>query len=188
MYIDFQDLKAQVEIVNVVDMLGLDLTQKNDQLRGSCPVCKEGDDRSLVVTPDKNAYYCFAAKEGGDCIALAAHILDLRMKEAALRIAEHFEIVPKGATEKKIDDPEPDAQSTTSLQPLTYLHHKHEAVQALGVDPETAERIGLGYAKKGMMRGRVAIPIRTDDGTLVGYCGYAKDADPILKFPKVFAS
>ena len=178
MYIDFKDLKAQVEIVNVADMLGLGLTQQGEQLRGPCPVCKEGDDRSLVVTPGKNAYYCFAAKEGGDCIALAAHVLDLSMKSAALRIAEHFELVP-GKTEEPETEEEPKA-----LQPLTYLHYKHEAVQALGIDPQAAERVGIGYAKKGMMRGRVAIPIRRDDGTLVGYCGYAVDADPILKFPK----
>jgi hypothetical protein len=28
MYIDFKELKAQIEIVNVVDMLGLDLAQR----------------------------------------------------------------------------------------------------------------------------------------------------------------
>ena len=32
MYIDFKDLKAQVEIVNVADMLGLGLTQQGEQL------------------------------------------------------------------------------------------------------------------------------------------------------------
>jgi hypothetical protein len=57
MYIDFKELKAQIEIVNVVDMLGLDLAQREGQLRGPCPACKECDARSLVVTPEKNAYY-----------------------------------------------------------------------------------------------------------------------------------
>jgi len=182
MYIDFKELKAQIEIVNVVDMLGLDLAQRENQLRGTCPACKEGDERSLVVTPEKNAYYCFAKKEGGDCIALAAHILGLSMREAALRIARHFDLIPSGNEEDKPKELQSDPSKP--LQPLAYLHYKHDAVQALGIDAETAERIGIGYAKKGMMRGRVAIPIRTDEGTLVGYCGYADDANPRLKLPQ----
>jgi DNA primase len=182
MYIDFKELKAQIEIVNVVDMLGLDLAQREGQLRGPCPACKEGDARSLVVTPEKNAYYCFAKKQGGDCIALAAHILDLSMRDAALRIAEHFDLIPNGNDGDEAKEPQ--GEPSKPLEPLAYLHYKHDAVQALGIDAETAEWIGIGYAKKGMMRGRVAIPIRTDEGTLVGYCGYAEDADPRLKFPR----
>ncbi len=38
-------------------------------------------------------------------------------------------------------------------------------------DREDAERIGVGYAKRGVMRGTVAIPVRLDDGTLIGYIG-----------------
>jgi len=55
------------------------------------------------------------------------------------------------------------------------------------IDVETAEALGIGYARKGMMRGRVAIPIRKEDGTLVGYCGFSADADPFLKLPTNFA-
>jgi hypothetical protein len=37
----------------------------------------------LVVTPEKGLFYCFAAKTGGDQIALAAHIKGLKTSEAA---------------------------------------------------------------------------------------------------------
>jgi hypothetical protein len=30
---------------------------------------------------------------------------------------------------------------------------------------------GIGYAGKGLMRGTIAVPIRLEDGTLVGYIG-----------------
>ncbi len=181
MYIDFKELKQRVSIEDVTEMLSLKLTQNAEtkQWRGPCPQCKESDDRALVITPGKG-FYCFSAKEGGDCIALAAHIRDLPMKDAAHYIVEHID----GAPDKEPKEPEREAQHNAPLQPLTYLHHEHEAVQALGIGVKTAKSLGIGYAKKGMMRGRVAIPIREEDGTLVGYCGFSADADPPLKLPK----
>jgi hypothetical protein len=45
---------------------------------------------------------------------------------------------------------------------------------------------GIGYAPKGIMRGRVVFPLRLPDNTLVGYMGLATAADqaPLLLFPK----
>jgi len=188
MYIDFKELKQRFSVENVAEMLALKLTSNGEanQWRGPCPRCNDGDERALVVTTGKG-YYCFSAKEGGDCIALAAHILDLPMKHAALHIVEHADDEPE--RERKPEEkrePETEKQGTAPLQPLTYLHHKHEAVQALGIDADSAETLGIGYAKKGIMRGRVAIPIREEDGTLVGYCGFSAKADPPLKLPKNF--
>jgi DNA primase len=194
MYIDFQELKAHVSIVDVAALLNLDLTERNDQLRGPCPRCKEGGDRALVVTPVKQVYYCFAAEQGGDCIALAAHIRNSSMRDAAIFIHKGLR---RGVDDEHAgDDADHVADDTKSaakeatdhalLRPLSYLIYEHEAVQALGIDPEIAKALGIGYAKKGIMRGRVAIPLRTPAGILAGYCGYAADLDPVLKLPKNF--
>ena len=60
-------------------------------------------------------------------------------------------------------------------------------VQALGISKETAEHFGAGYAPKGIMRGRLAIPIHDADGTLLAYCGQALNGEePTLIFPKDF--
>jgi DNA primase len=186
MYIDFKELKTRVSVEAVANLLDLKLTKSAEanQSRGPCPRCNDGDDRALVVTPGKG-FYCFSAKDGGDCIALAAHILDLPMKDAALHIVEHADDEPeRKPNPEKQEESETEKHDIAPLQPLTYLHHDHEAVQALGIGVETAKSLGIGYAKKGMMRGRVAIPIREEDGTLVGYCGFSADADPPLKLPK----
>jgi DNA primase len=180
MYIDFHDLKARASIEDVANLLTLSLTKHQTQLRGPCPQCKEGGDRALVVTPEKGAYYCFAQKKGGDCIALAAHILNCSMLDAAQWITEHLNGEPAPAPSPPTEREEEGA----ALAPLAYLLPEHEAVQALGIAVEVARRLGIGYAKKGIMRGRVAIPLRTEDGTLIGYCGYAPEADPPLKLPK----
>lgn len=176
MYVDFHALKQRVSVEAAAEMLGLELVQEGSQLRGPCPRCGEGGERALVVTPGKG-FYCFAGNLGGDCISLAAHVLNRSMKEAAAHILEQLTTTAPARAEEVASEPKP-------LEPLAYLIHDHAEVQALGVDAETAAELGIGYAKKGIMRGRVAIPIRTDDGTLVGYCGYAPQADPPLKFPK----
>lgn len=153
MFIDFQELKKQYTIEHVCMMLDLELSEAGDQLRGACPACKS--DRALVVTPSRNVWYCHEASKGGDQISLVAHIHGCGMKDAALFIAEG-----NTSTEK----------SEQGFSALTYLQYEHEAVQQLGLDPATAETLGIGYANKGMMRGKVAIPIHVD-GKLVGYIG-----------------
>jgi DNA primase len=38
------------------------------------------------------------------------------------------------------------------------------------------EHFGLGFCSKGMMKGRIAIPIHNEKGELVSYCGRAPDS------------
>jgi DNA primase len=73
------------------------------------------------------------------------------------------------------------------LNPLTYLEATHEAVQGLGVSAETCQAFAAGYAPKGIMRGRLAIPVHDRGGTLLAYCGRAmKNESPTLTFPNGF--
>ena len=59
-FIDFQDVKKTVTIEDAITRLGLPLKPNGPQRRGPCPACKSGGDRTLVVTPAKQAFYCFA--------------------------------------------------------------------------------------------------------------------------------
>ena len=156
-FINFAELKEAVDIEQVIPMLNLKLKQSGDQLRGTCLAC-DGSDRSLVVTPSKNAFYCHEAKKGGDLISLVAHIRGCGMKDAAQFILD-------SATGS------PPEKETRTFQPLDYLEYEHADVQALGFDLESATRLGIGYAKKGIMRGKIAVPVRLEDGTLCGYIG-----------------
>lgn len=170
-YIDFAALKQSITIEDVAKLLGLQLKLANKQLRGKCPHC-EGGDRSLVITPEKEAYYCFTDEKGGDLIALAAHIKNCSMKEAAQFIHSSLTVPPK------------DERPAEGMQPLQHLDNNHEAVQAIGFVPEDAAKLGIGYAAKGLMRGTVAVPLRTETGALVGYIGITEARlPPSLKFP-----
>ena len=71
------------------------------------------------------------------------------------------------------------------MQPLSYLRADHEHVVGLGVLAETAAFFGCGHAPKGIMRGKLAIPIHDRDGRLMAYCGRDYEGGP-LTFPAGF--
>ena len=165
-FIDFEEVKATVKIEDAVRMLGLELKERNGQLRGPCPICEKGGERSLCITPSRQKWYCFGCQTGGDVIALAAHIKGIHPKEAA------FFLIGKEPQESKSEQRQkPKPSEGEGFQPLTYLQHDHEAVEALGLEPEDAKRIGAGYAPRGVMRGQVAFPVRDETGKLLGYLG-----------------
>src|SRR5438552_13579589 len=87
---DFQMIKERVPIDKVTHMLGLSMKKSGAQLRSPCPACKSGGDRALAITVERGSYYCFAERKGGDCIALACHVLGISPRDAGERIASHF--------------------------------------------------------------------------------------------------
>lgn len=170
-YVDFEDLKKRTTIEDVAQLLGLQLKKAGDQLRGPCPIHPNGD-RAFVITPSKGLFYCFEPKclKGGDLIELVAKVKRCSVKEAAQFLDQHY-------GEKERDEP------TEVLNPLEYLDPAHAAVLTLGFPEEVAKALGAGFAGKGIMRGRVAVPLRTPEGKLVGYMGISPALDPAFKLP-----
>jgi len=54
---------------------------------------------------------------------------------------------------------------------LKNLDPAHPYLLERGIERETAEYFGVGYCSKGLMKGRIAIPIHSPAGELVAYCG-----------------
>jgi hypothetical protein len=170
-------------------MLGLTMRKNGDQFRSACPACKSGGDRALAVNIAKNSFFCFALRKGGDVISFAAHIRNESPREAALFLSGGgISSAPSLPAPQKLSPTAQAPPEKRELQPLTYLEATHNAVQALGVSPETALAWGAGYAPKGIMRGRFAIPIHSKDGALLAYVGVAVQAEqsPRLLFPNGF--
>lgn len=185
-FVNFAELKSRVPIQDVLKWLSIELkASPNGQLRGVCPICTKGSDRGFVVTPSKGLYFCFGGCGGGDVIKLVACCRRIGTKEAASEIAAHF---------TGNSSPQPTGASRTVPQnekagfnPLTYLEATHEAVQALGVSSDTCGAFGAGYAPKGILRGRMALPIHDKGGLLLAYCGRTvKGESPTLIFPNGF--
>jgi hypothetical protein len=173
-YIPFDEVKTAISMERAIKMLDLDVRRSGNQYRGACPI-HGGGDRGLAITPkegDWGKFFCHASGSGGsDCIALAAHVLECRMNEAA----HHLFTVPEAREEQP-----PERREHSSLEKVRdRLQHDHADVQAMGLAPETARDLGVGFDSRGMMRGRVCVPLYKS-GELVGFMGLV-DAD--VKLP-----
>ena len=185
--IDFVELKQRVSIERAVEFLGMPLKKSGHQLRGPCPNCKDSGDRAFVVTPEKGLFYCFGkCRKGGDAINLVSLVRGCTLREAAVFLSEKAGGAKVSANDSRNGSPQPKPEEGR-LKPLDYLQATHEAVQALGVSAETCTRFGAGFAPKGIMRGRFAIPVHDRSGTLLAYCGRATGSEsPALIFPNGF--
>lgn len=179
-FVDFDDLKAKTSFEKVIALLGLALKRSGNQWRGACPRCKTGGDRALVVTEGKG-YFCFTDKQGGDQLALVAHIRDCSVKDAAAFIVGERVASTVQTASSAVPQSETGEEGGKTFAPLSYLEPEHDAVVAIGFDMTFATKYGIGYAPKGILRGTVAIPFRDEKGNLLGYIG-ATD----LKLPPSF--
>lgn len=177
-YVDFAAVKAAVTFEQAIELLGLKMKKQGKTYRSACPSCQKGDDRSLAVTPGEG-FYCHAQRKGGDVIAFVAHVRGCSQREAGGELQERF------LSERPKQRPAPQERESDELQPLDHLTTDHPAIEALGLTSEVCDALGIGYASKGMMRGRVAFPLRLPDGTLVGYAGLATSGDqaPLMLLP-----
>lgn len=177
-YIPFDELKQRASIEDAAVLLKLQLKPSGHSLRGKCPRCKGDDARALAVTPGKG-FYCWTSHKGGDQIALVAHVLDVPLKDAAQVLAEHIGLETQNSSRNSTSTrnivPEPESaagkEGAKTLDPLSYLEFDHPAVAEVGFEAVDAQKLGIGFAPKGIMRGTVAVPVRLPDGTLVGYLG-----------------
>ena len=68
---------------------------------------------------------------------------------------------------------------------LKTLDPNHPYLKERGFTDETIRHFGLGYCNRGMLRGRIAIPLHDPQGKLVGYAGrLTKDSEINERNPK----
>jgi DNA primase len=165
-FYDYEAIKRDISIERAMVYLKLKFHKEAAQWRGACPTCG-GDDRTLAINHERNVFHCKAADIGGSVLDLVMHVKECRLKEAAQFLLDNFEKKTALTTPKKNKE----RTKPEGFEPLSHLAHEHESVQDLGFPVEVAESIGIGFASRGLMRSFVAIPLRKDDGTLVGYIG-----------------
>jgi hypothetical protein len=106
-------------------------------------------------------------------------------KEAARWIADGTGTIPQNPTVPRKGTVQ--QEQKVGFHPLTYLEASHESLAGHDAAASTFEAFGAGYAPKGILRGRLAIPLHSRDGVLLAYCGRTvKNESPTLLFPSVF--
>ena len=174
------DFKALKEVVNIKEVekgfLQLKLTEDGEALRAKCPSCDTDDPRSLVITPSKGLFYCFKSKRGGDLISLVSHCHGTSPRESGEALAMVY-MDEEWQGKKESPHPKPETQSK-GFDPLKYvesLKNEQDDVSEFGLTAELCEEVGMGLCTKGINRGKLAIPLRLADGTLIGFIGVSGD-------------
>lgn len=191
-----QSVKASVTIFQCMHMLGLDAKLERGQHRMPCPGCRKGGPRALCVTPahqrkdgSLGSFYCHGDKVGGDNIGLVAHVRGVSNSEAAKMVQDYY---GKGAPPKR---PVPDStpspnqkQERTGFDVEAYakrLDPENEALEPLGISPDTLREFKAGFATNGLLKQRLALPVADQTGTVQFYVGMALgEEQPAVKVPE----
>jgi len=158
---ELERLKAEISVERLVEASGVELKAAGKDLLGRCPF---HDDReaSLVVTPAKNLWHCFACQIGGGPI-------DWMMKAKGVSFRHAVELLREGAAELPARAgrgmralPPPirfDAGDAALLeQAIVYYHERlKQTPEALAYlarrgldDAELIERFRLGFADRSL--------------------------------------
>lgn len=201
-FVSFAEVKARVGFEPLLDRYGLiqGLTRKGETLAGPCPVCGAGGKRPFTVNLRKNAWYCFGkCQGGGNVLDFVARKEGVEIRRAAELLNRWFELdlertpataaagdAPKAARAKPLVAL-PEANPPLSFA-LKQIDPAHPAFAAYGLTEPTARAFEAGYCAKGLLKDRLAIPIRSLAGELVAYVGLDLDpeAKERYKFPPNF--
>ena len=196
-WIDFTELKRQVSIRDVLARYGFmdGLHEKKPgKLVGPCPIHGGKNGTSFNVDADKNVFHCFSECGGGNVLDLVMKIEGCTIRDAGEKLSDWFGLsyerrkkggpTPQSA---KHTSPKPAAAVHTSERnsadganpplerPLKDLNPDHPYLVQRGLTVPTIKLFGIGYCTRGLMRGRIAIPIHDEHGDLVAYAGRAVD-------------
>lgn len=213
-WVDFREVKDRVSMAMVLAHFGIDMKGTGSKLVGCCPLHDGDNPRAFHVDTEKNVWKCFTGcdktdRSGGGVIDFVAKKEGVEFRDAALILKQWFLtdarehkkrrqsrvklIRPQRNTEQGAQKSEPPAAAAHDVvnPPLDFklhLRHEHPYLQdERQVPVELAEEFGIGYCPRGIMAGRIAIPIHDKDGNLVAYAGRdTKDREPKYKLPAGF--
>jgi DNA primase len=153
---DFVDqLKSQVNIVNVIGQYVQLKKASRDRYSGLCPFHKEKTG-SFSVSESKQFYHCFGCHVSGDVLKFVMEIEGVSFYEALKSLAERHGIpIPK-----RSEYTDEDSKTRAALMQMHELAQEHfranlhgsagEFARAYlakrGLQPETIEQFGLGYS------------------------------------------
>jgi DNA primase len=198
-FVSFAEVKRTVPLEAVLIRYGLfeKMAKKGRNLAGPCPFCQGASTRQFQINPAKNAWYCFGCKAGGNVLDFVAKKEGVGVRAAAESLDSWFElglagevppVQPAATAEPRVPAEEEPAANPPLTFTLKTLDPIHPNLAGLGLSLSTLTDFGAGYCSKGLLTGRLAIPIRNSTGELVAYVGLAvrSETAPRYLFPSKF--
>jgi DNA primase len=167
--------------------------RKGNQHHGFCPLPDHNGKKnspSFSAQLEKGIFQCFGCGAKGNVLEFAALMEKADPKDGAAlhkvaaELQKRFclELAPKAKQpEAKPKDEMPVVVNAPLDFELKGLDAEHPYLKRRGFTPETIERFGVGFCSRGMLKDKIAIPLRDHDGKLVGYAGRVVDDSTITE-------
>jgi DNA primase len=192
-WINFKALREEIKFAYVLHHFQVEVKAGKTQHQGPCPLPQHGNrNKSACFSAnlEKGIFQCFGCKAKGNVLDFAVLMAcgnpdngeDVR--KAALLLQQQFKGPSKGksfhkaeqkelpGTELKKDKKNLEVRVNAPLDfELKNLDESHPYLERLGFTLRTIKHFGVGFCKKGLLTGRIAIPLHSMQGDLIGYAG-----------------
>ena len=193
-WVSFAEIKSRVTLAQVLCSYQVDWLRRSGlgQYRGRCPIHRGQGTEAFHAHLERGVFHCFACGAGGNVLDLVAAMEGCSIRDAALRLqGSHAAAHMAAGTACGMAGRKLVTKKREGNPPLGFsleVDRRHPYLARRGIDGATASHFGVGYfSGRGLLRGRIAIPIHDDQGRLVAYCGRTVDGgDPRYRFPAGF--
>jgi DNA primase len=204
-WVNYKSLRAELSFIEILHHYGVELKERGEQWHGFCPLPTHEGKRqspSFSANVGRGIWQCFGCGAKGNVIEFAARMEGLNpdnpdnFRKAALLLQKTFggsdgaerekpdsaskETTRERRAREELDDPSVVVNAPLDFE-LQRLEYDHSYLRERGFTDETIKTFGLGYCNRGLMKGRLAIPLHDKEGALIGYAGRIVDEEAIGK-------
>jgi DNA primase len=215
-WVNFRELRARLKFEDVLRHHRVEICRKGEQHQGPCPLPRHGDRPNVAPFSahlGRGIFQCFGCGAKGNLLEFSALMSGVdpedgnAFRRAMTELAEALlpgkggakpaaePTKPANASERpRVESKASAPRETLVNAPLDFelkgLEHEHPTLTGGGLLLKTVVRFGAGFCSRGMLAGRVAIPLHDPEGRLVGYAGADTGGGPIdrcrpvLSFPE----
>lgn len=196
-WIDFEELKRSLDFLKILAFYGVSVKQKGDQATGFCPLPDHESERqtpSFSANLPRKIWQCFGCGSRGNILDFAVRMegkspdVPTDVRQVALKLKAQFAntgsrveitVRPRGERKSRAEVFAKPLKPVLVNAPLDFelkgLQPDHPYLASRGFTLQTIAHFGLGYCDRGLMTGRVAVPLHNQNGALIGYAGRVVD-------------
>jgi len=204
-WVNYKSLRAELSFIEILHHYGVELKERGEQWQGFCPLPTHQGKRnspSFSANVGKGIWQCFGCGAKGNVIEFATRMERLNpenpddFRRTALLLQKMFvgkdggerevprpgpkEVTRERSGQEDLDEERPGSVVNAPLDfELQRLDYDHPYLRERGFTDEIIKTFGLGYCERGLMKGRIAIPLHDAEGALIGYAGRIVDEEAI---------